>query len=137
MGKRITARGIIIENDYVYLMHRKRINSDGTIREYYVIPGGGVEENETLEETVIRELQEEFSIDTEVLKYLGKEENDNSIFNLFACKIISGIPKLGGPELKRNCDENHYEIAKVAITDVEQINSDFKDYILKLYNNEI
>lgn len=41
MDKRISSRGIIIEDDAVYLMFRRRINEDGKVSEYYVIPGGG------------------------------------------------------------------------------------------------
>jgi len=52
MEKRISSRGIIIEDDYVYLMFRRRIKDDGSFKEYYVIPGGGINEGETLEENV-------------------------------------------------------------------------------------
>lgn len=57
MSKRVSFRRIIIENDYVYLMFRRRIKENGEKKEYYVIPGGGVNENETLEDNVIRELK--------------------------------------------------------------------------------
>ncbi len=57
MSKRVSSRRIIIENDYVYLMFRRRIKENGEKKEYYVIPGGGVNENETLEDNVIRELK--------------------------------------------------------------------------------
>ena len=52
MDKRVSSRGIIIEDGSVYAMFRRRIKDDGTVKEYYVIPGGGIEENETLEQTV-------------------------------------------------------------------------------------
>ncbi len=57
MSKRVSSRRIIIKNDYVYLMFRRRIKENGEKKEYYVIPGGGVNENETLEDNVIRELK--------------------------------------------------------------------------------
>lgn len=52
MEKRVSSRGIIIDNDTVYAMFRRKIKDDGTIKEYYVIPGGGINENETLEENL-------------------------------------------------------------------------------------
>ena len=57
MSKRVSSRRLIIENDYVYLMFRRRIKENGEKKDYYVISGGGVNENETLEDNVIRELK--------------------------------------------------------------------------------
>lgn len=67
MEKRISARAIIIENGKLFTMFRRKLKSDGTIVEYYAIPGGGKEENETLEQTIIREIKEELGIDIEIL----------------------------------------------------------------------
>lgn len=53
--KRVSARAIIIENNKLLVMFRRKIK-DGVVKEYYAILGGGVEENETLEETVKREM---------------------------------------------------------------------------------
>jgi len=39
---------------------------------YFAIPGGGLEENETPEDAVYREIQEELGIDKESLKFVGK-----------------------------------------------------------------
>lgn len=71
MKKRVSSRGIIIEADYVYAMFRRRIKDDGSIKEYYVIPGGGINENETLEQNVTRELKEEITKDFTIDKYCG------------------------------------------------------------------
>ena len=48
MEKRISSRAIIIEDDYVYTIFRRKIKEDGTVKEYYTIPGGGTKENETV-----------------------------------------------------------------------------------------
>ena len=62
MLKRISSRAIIIEGNSLYTIFRKKIKDDGSIKEYYVLLGGGKEANETLEENVIREIKEEFSV---------------------------------------------------------------------------
>jgi 8-oxo-dGTP pyrophosphatase MutT (NUDIX family) len=134
--KRVSARGIIIDGDSVYAMFRRRIKDDGTVKEYYVIPGGGIEEGEDLKESVIREMQEEFSVDVKVLGYLGKDESDETIANFFSCEIVSGEPCLGGPELEKNCESNYYEIRKVKIADLDKTDILSKDMILKAYNKE-
>lgn len=136
MKKRISSRGIIIEDEKVYLMFRRRIEDDGVIKEYYVIPGGGIKENETLEENVIREIKEEFSVDVKINGYLGKDESEESIANFFSCSIINGTPKLGGEELGRCTESNYYEIRKISVNDLDNIDLLGKDMILKAYNKE-
>ena len=89
MEKRVSARGIIIDGDKVYAMFRRRIKEDGSIKEYYVIPGGGIKQGETLEENVKRELKEEFSVDVDIIGYLGVDEGNDSIAHFFSCKICS------------------------------------------------
>ena len=128
MEKRISSRAIIIEKDSLLTLFRRKIK-EGKIKEYYVIPGGGKENNETLEENVKRELKEEFSIDIEILGYLGKEEHEETIEYYFHCKIIDGIPKLGGEELERMTEENYYEIRKIKIKDLDKYDINAKDKV--------
>ena len=69
--KRIRVAGLVeMENGYA-LMHRmnvkKKENSNAPYGEYYVFPGGGLEENdESLEAGAAREILEEFGIEVEV-----------------------------------------------------------------------
>ena len=135
MEKRISARGIIIEDNYIYVMFRRRIN-DGIIKEYYVIPGGGINDDETLEENLIREMKEEFSIDVRIIGYLGKDESEDSIAHFFGCEIIEGKPKLGGEELERCTESNYYEIRKISKSDLDDFDILSKDMIKKAYNKE-
>jgi putative (di)nucleoside polyphosphate hydrolase len=51
------------------------VNLDSFGPQYFAIPGGGIEEGETLEQAVYREMQEELSIQKCDLKFLGKSEN--------------------------------------------------------------
>ena len=136
MNKRVSSRGIIIENDYVYLMFRRRIKENGEIKEYYVIPGGGINENETLEENVKREVKEEFSVDVKINGYIGKDESEETIANFFSCSIISDTPKLGGEELDRCTESNYYEVRKVKIEDLDKIDVMGKDMIIKAFNKK-
>ncbi len=136
MDKRVSSRGIIIEDGSVYAMFRRRIKDDGTVKEYYVIPGGGIEENETLEENVIREMKEEFSVDVKIDGYLGKDESEDTIAHFFACSIVNGIPCLGGEELERCTESNYYEIRKVSINNLDKVDILSVDMIIKAYRGE-
>lgn len=105
---RVSSRAVIIENGKVLTMFRRRI-SNGIVKEYNALPGGGQEGNETLEENVKRELREEMNVEIEILGYLGKKVYENREDNFFACSIKEGTPHLGGEELDKNCPENYYE----------------------------
>ena len=132
MKKRVSSRAIIIEDNKLLTMFRRKVKKDGSVKEYYVIPGGGLEENETLEENVIRELKEEFNVDIEVVKFLGTEEYDETIANYFLCKIVSGTPKLSGEELERMTHENYYEIRYIDLNDIDNYDINAKDIIKKI-----
>ena len=131
MEKRVSARAIIIEDNGVLTMFRRKKKNDGSYKEYYVIPGGGVEENESLEETCIRELKEEYNVDIKILGYLGSDERETTIGHLFHAKIINGIPILSGEESERNNDDNYYEIRKVNLNELNEVDIDSVDFIRK------
>ena len=65
--KRESARTIIIEDGKLLCMFRRKIDEFGNKKEYYAIPGGGIEEGETRRDTAIRELKEELNIDIELI----------------------------------------------------------------------
>ena len=73
--KRIRVAGIIPMNDGFALMHRVGVKKRQDIQNYYAFPGGGLEENETLEEGTIREIKEEFGINVRVIKKLYEMES--------------------------------------------------------------
>lgn len=88
--KKIRAVAILIKKDEVLLIHRKNE------KEYFVFPGGGVEERETIEQAVIRELMEETTIEVKINKLLYRHIYDNDTEQYFyLCDYISGKPKLG------------------------------------------
>ena len=136
MEKRVSARAIIIEDGELLAMFRRKKKDDGSYKEYYVIPGGGVEDNETLEETCVREIKEEFNVDVKILGYLGSDEKETTVGHFFHAEIIDGIPTLGGEENDRNNPDNYYEIRKINIDMLDDINIDAKDLIIKAKNNE-
>lgn len=111
-----TVRGIILDEDNVILLFRRKNN-----KEYYAIPGGHIEENETKEECLIREIKEEYSIDVEIEKYLGNVEKGNKVDYIYKCKWVSGSLELGGEEKIRNSEDNYYEIRRIPFKDLDNI----------------
>ena len=95
---RETARGLLVINDGVLLIHRIK-QKNGVKQEYYVIPGGGIEEGESYEDTVKRELKEELGIDIKPIRLLYKQKINNEVHHYFLCEYLSGKIGTGnGPE---------------------------------------
>lgn len=103
--ERIRVAGIIKINSGYAFMHRKNVVKRKDFKEYYTFPGGGLEENETLEEGVIREIKEEFGINVKVIKKLYEmySEKFNQREYFFFCEYESGVFGTGdGPEFSKN-----------------------------------
>ena len=90
--ERTRVGGIIFIDGKLAVMHRKDVIKRPEMPEYYTLPGGGLENGETLEEGVIREVKEEFGINVKVIKKLYEMEsekfNQNEYF--FLCEYIDG-----------------------------------------------
>lgn len=103
---RQAVRGIIIENNRVLLIKREKLQ-----KIYWVFPGGGVEEGETNEEALIREMEEEVGVKVKIISLYSKcsiffEEQVKKEFFYF-CQIKDGKIGTGnGPEFQKN---NTYE----------------------------
>ena len=87
------------------LMHRVGVKKRKDIQDYYTFPGGGLEENESLEEGTIREIKEEFGINVKVIKKLYEMESErfNQKEYFFLCEYIDGQFGTGdGPEFSND-----------------------------------
>ena len=140
MKKRIRAVGIVIKDDSILLMHRIRKDL-----EYWTFAGGGVEDNETVEEAVARELMEETSIKVRVGQLFDTFLNDgsgsyptSSEHHFYLCEYISGTPKLGsGPEQERA--DNIYDPQWVPIERFKTLNlyaDQTKNKILRYFESQ-
>lgn len=117
-----TTRAVLIYNEnFVVLIKRVK---DGRL--YYILPGGGLEENETLEECVLREIKEETNLEAEIIKHIGKvlhnhEETINQEHHIFLCKNTSQEIKLGGPEQDRISENNYYEPVTIEFDKIKDL----------------
>lgn len=103
--ERIRVAGIIPIKDGFAFMHRKNVIKRKDYKEYYTFPGGGLENGETLEEGVVREVKEEFGINVKVIKKLYEMESEkfNQKEYFFLCEYIDGTFGTGdGPEFNND-----------------------------------
>jgi len=86
---------IINENNEILLLKRLVEPEQGC----WTIPGGTVEFGETVEEAIIREMEEEIGVKIEVVKLLGvtnhilKDEKKHWVSPAFLVKIVKGVPE--------------------------------------------
>lgn len=78
---------IIINNNKVLLTQR----GYGEYKDKWEFPGGKIEENETKEETIIREIKEELDATIKVEKFLTKVEYDYTSFYLKMNVFITSL----------------------------------------------
>jgi len=130
---RVSSRAIIIRDGKLLTMFRHK-EKNNMIHEYYVIPGGGLEYGETLEENVVRELNEEMGVDIKILGYLGCSIDENNEQHYFHCEIVNGEPKLGGEELDRMSNENYYEPMFISLDDLNSIDIFGLEFVEKAKN---
>lgn len=101
----IRVAGIVPMNGGFVFMHRKNVIRNKDYQEYYTFPGGHLEEGETLEEGVIREIKEEFGIHVKVVRKLYELENSrvNMKEYFFLCEYVDGEFGTGeGEEFSNN-----------------------------------
>ena len=91
MKKINVAAAIITKNNKYFIAKR---NKNKHLGGFYEFPGGKQDVNETLQQTVIREIKEELNIHVQVGNKLGEEHYKDDKINVhlhyFFCKIISG-----------------------------------------------
>ena len=104
---RISARAIVFDGNNNLLLLNKYGGSQIDDGEFYVIPGGGVEDGETLKQAVVREVFEETGLDVSVGELVFVQELEpngstilhHSISHFFRCELTSGNKLAAKPEL--------------------------------------
>ena len=137
---RIRVAGLIPINNGIALMHRKNVKRNNEYMEYYVIPGGGLDEGETEEEGTRREIKEEFGINVEIIEkvYETYSEKFNQKEIYFLCKYINGNFGTGdGPEFTNDpnyVDSGEYIPEILTVEEIGEVNL-LPEYMKEKINN--
>ena len=115
--KRERARAIIVREGKLVSMYREK---QGRI--FYTFPGGGMEENESEEACVKREVFEEFGIIVEPIKKVYTYENKISKEHFYLAKWLSGEFGSGkGEEFQENQNNGIYIPKLIEISDIPNL----------------
>ena len=134
-------RGILIQNGSIALMHRiKKINNE--VLDYYVVPGGGVENGESLEEALKREMLEEVGIGIRIYnsKDLYTLNTDTELQHFMLIEQTSGLFGTGnGEEFSRN-DRGIYHMEMILLNDllngeISLLPDEFRIFLIDLLSN--
>jgi ADP-ribose pyrophosphatase YjhB (NUDIX family) len=132
--KGFRSSGIVIKNGKILLMRQIFKGED-----FYNLPGGGLEENETLENACTREIHEEFNIHIKVGRLVYILDTPSRLNFIFECKYKNGKVALGGPEKARMKDDDQYFVEWVNLKNIKKINlqpEKTKEGILKYLKNK-
>ena len=93
---KVAVRAIIVKNKKVLLLHRRDYD-------LWELPGGGMDNNETIKHAIKREVKEETNLTVKPLKLIGVYHNyrDKIIIFTFLVKILSG-------RLKKNDEADNF-----------------------------
>ena len=136
--------GIVKFGEGIALMHRRNVkkqeNSTKPYGEYYVFPGGGLEDDDaSVEDGVKREIKEEFGIEVKVIRKQYENIVPGELAEyIYLCEYVSGEFGTGsGPEFSNDpayADRGEYlpEIVdKNKIKDLPLIPENLKEKIVK------
>jgi len=127
---------IIPYENGLILIHRIK-GSGENLKDYYTIPGGGKEDNESIEETTKREILEELGIEIQLSKTFYKIKAVGREQYFFVAKYISGTLGSGqGDEITKPnyAKYGSYTIEivpKEKIQDINLLPIEIKELILR------
>ncbi len=116
-NKRISTRAIIYFEDKIVSMYREKAD-----RIYYTFPGGGLDQGETEQQGVVREVLEEFGLNVEPIKKVYIYENPRSIEHFYICKVVGGEFGTGqGEEYQPDRNKGIYKPMLIKISDIPSL----------------
>ena len=94
-------------------------------RIYWTLPGGGVNEGESLEQAVVREVLEETCLDVKVVKFLFEEQYEYGVSYCFLASAKSEVEaKLGSDPEEKDVDYHLSMLQEVGWHSLESMKND-------------
>jgi 8-oxo-dGTP diphosphatase len=143
MTIRIAAKAVIIENDQI-LLTKNKDKIDGL--DYYLLPGGGQEKNESLEQTIVRECLEEIGEEVyvgdaiHIREYIGNNHNQkerHAEFHQVECIFKAELKDKGTKNFSPIApDDYQTDVEWIHLSELDRIRFYPKDIVPHLLNLE-
>lgn len=117
MSVRKRATALIIRDGRLLIMQRQK---PGII--YYILPGGGVELDESFEDACVREVKEETGWDALGLQLVYIRHDEHTEEYYYITRVPTGEPVLGGIEAERHSQSNQYAFEWVSAEELIHLN---------------
>lgn len=125
----VRVTGVLVENNKILLVKQKVSE-----KRNWSLPGGKLEQGETLEQGIIREMKEETGLDVEIIRLLylcDVSASDNTLLHItFLLKRVDGDIKLPTNEFETN---PIYEVEFVPVSNL--IEYGFNERFVELAEN--
>ena len=128
---RLSTRAVVVDDqNNVAMLYSKKLD-------YYELPGGGIDEGETAEQSIIRECQEEIGCEVEIIREVGKTlevRKTDQLTNEAACYLVRVIGDKGVPQLMSDEIEEGFVTVWVTPDQARQFLIDRMTAAQKLYH---
>ena len=120
-GYNVGVGGAVVRGERLLLVRRASRRGHGN----WQVPGGFIEQDETMELAVVREVEEESGVTAKVEGVLGvrnryDEDNGNSLYIVFLLSYVSGDPQ---PDMKEVDRAEYFNLEEIeALNQVPPIN---------------
>ena len=108
---------MIVRDGKLLLIQRHKPGKD-----FYVLPGGGVNLEESFEEACIREVKEETGLDVLDIRLVSRYITLEKEENYYLTQVTAGEPALGGAELERQSPDDTYTFVWVDAAELDGLN---------------
>ena len=130
MPRHIRYQGAIVQEDAILLIRHQHHADERT---YWVIPGGGIEDGETPEACIAREMKEETNLDVEIGRLLGVYSDPKRDPRFHTASVVFIVKAHGEP--KGGDDAKTAKLYALDEIPMEQLVFDhgaiLKDYLLQ------
>lgn len=140
-NKGFRAGAVIIKDGKILLIHQylgPRENEGKGAEDFYTIPGGSWEIGETLEQTCVREINEECGINITLGKLIFYIDTESRLAFYFVGKTTENKIALGGPEKDRMTENEKYSVEWVKLEKIKELTfipAPAKDAVLRYLDN--
>lgn len=135
---RNSARALLITKQNKICLIKRNKNGE----EYWVTPGGGIDDGEEPLDALLRELKEEIGaqLSPDICKFLFEYATDSGTSYFFLARETSARVPPTGDEHKISNPNNSYEICELTFEEAEKVNlvpKEIKEKLIKTMHSEI